>query len=135
MSPINTELKIIKNKVELLKLSEMLGSVSRSACVFVHNLCGGRLLRDSTFGLGRTIGFAVTRTLLARTFASLGRFCTLLLARLQIERVALDVLYNVLVHDLSLKSLECALQALAFMKLNFCQRNSPLFVIQFDIQA
>jgi len=44
MSPINTELKIIKNKVELLKLSEMLGSVSRSACVFVHNLCGGRLL-------------------------------------------------------------------------------------------
>jgi hypothetical protein len=79
------------------------------------------------FDLGRSIRFTVPRTLLARAFASQGRFCALLLAGLQIERVPLDLLDDVFTRDLSLKALERALQALTFVELNFCQRNSPRF--------
>ena len=49
--------------------------------------------------------------------------CAPLLAGLQIERVPLDLLDDVFIHDLSLEALERALQALALVKLNFCQRN------------
>jgi hypothetical protein len=78
---------------------------------------GARPLR-----LGCSIPFAISRTLLARAFASQGSFRSLLLAGLQIERVPLDVLDDIFRHDFSLKTLERALQALAFVKLNFCQR-------------
>jgi hypothetical protein len=38
-------------------------------------------------------------------------------------------------HDLSLEALERALQALALVKTNFCQLNSPRFRIVFDSSA
>jgi hypothetical protein len=72
--------------------------------------------------LGCSILFAVSRTLLASAFTSESRFRTLLLAGFQIERVPLDVLDDIFRHYFSLKALERAFQALALMKLNFCQR-------------
>jgi hypothetical protein len=59
----------------------------------------------------------------------------LLLARLQIKRVPLDLFNDVFLEDLALETLECALQALAFVNLNFSQRNSPRFPIRFESSA
>ena len=72
--------------------------------------------------LGRSIRFAVSRTLLTGAFACQGCLGALLLTGLQIIRVPLDILDDVFRHDLALKAFKRALQALAFMKLNFCQR-------------
>ena len=78
--------------------------------------------------------FALSRTLLAGTFASQACFDPLLPAWLQLESVPLNLLDDVLLQDLSLKALERALQALAIVKLNFCQRNSPRFPTAFAFQ-
>jgi len=43
------------------------------------------------------------------------RFHALLLARLQIERVTLDVLNNVFLQDFAFEALQCAFQAFAVM--------------------
>jgi len=85
--------------------------------------------------LGCSIRFAVPRTLLTGAFACQGCLGALLLAGLQIVRVPLDVFDDVFLHDLSLEALERALQALALVKTNFCQLNSPRFRIVFDSSA
>jgi len=61
------------------------------------------------------IRIVIPRTflILAGALSCLRCLDTLLLARLQIECVALDVLYNVLLQDFALEALECALQAFA----------------------
>ena len=83
-------------------------------------------LRDSETDLtAPLLGCAVPRPLLASPLARQRRFHPLLLAGLQVERVTLDVLNNVLLQDLALEPLQRALQALAFMELYFCQRISP----------
>lgn len=78
---------------------------------------------------GAAIWFAVSGTLFAVTFASQRLLDALLLTRLQIEGVSLDILDDVFLEDLSLKAFECTLQAFAIVKLNFCQRNSPRFLV------
>ena len=77
-----------------------------------------------------SIWFTVSRPLLAVTFASKRLLDSPFLARLQIEGVPLDLFDDVFLQDFTLKALECALQALAIMKLNFCQRNSPRFLFE-----
>ena len=57
---------------------------------------------------GATLAFA-------RTLACFSRFDALLLARLEIERVTLDVLDNLLLQDFTLKAFEGALQAFAVL--------------------
>jgi hypothetical protein len=66
-------------------------------------------------------------SLLSVAFPCQRRFDSLLLARLQIVGVPFDVLDDVLIQDLSLEAAQRAFQALAIVKPNFCQRNSPRF--------
>ncbi len=81
------------------------------------------------------IWFAVSWTLLARALTCQSGFDSFLLARLQIERVPLDVLDNVLLQDFSFEALERAFQAFAIMQLNFSQRNPPRCSNSFDSSA
>jgi hypothetical protein len=76
-----------------------------------------------------SIWFGVPTVLLAVAFASQRLFDSLLLARLQIEGVPLDVRDDAFLQYLPLKAFECAFQALAILKPNFRQRNSPRFLI------
>ena len=69
------------------------------------------------------------RTLLAGAFASQGCLGSLPPTGLQIERVPLNLLDDVVLKDLSLKALERALQALAIVKLNFSQGTHRSFPI------
>jgi len=72
---------------------------------------------------------------LAEALSSQRCLSALLLARLQVEGVPLNVLDDVLLKDFSLEALERAFQALAFVHVNFSQRDSPRFLIRFDTQA
>lgn len=68
---------------------------------------------------------AIARPLFTSPLACQRRLHPRLLAGLQVERVALDVLNDVFLQDLALETFQRALQALAFMELNFSQRKSP----------
>src|SRR5262249_34302941 len=63
----------------------------------------------------------VAGSLLAVALSCQSFFDALLLARLQVERMPLDLFDDVLLKDLALEALERALQTLAFMNLNFSQ--------------
>ena len=67
------------------------------------------------------IRFKISALLFTVTLARQRCFSAFLLARLQIERVPLDLLDDVLVHYFALKPLESAFQAFAFVELNFSQ--------------
>jgi hypothetical protein len=67
------------------------------------------------------IRLTVPAALLAIALSCQRLLYALLLPGLQIKRVTLDLLDDVLLQDLALKTLQRALQALAFMYLNFGQ--------------
>lgn len=66
--------------------------------------------------------FNVARALLAIAFASQGCLGAQLFTRFQIERVALDVLDDVFLQDLSLKSPKRAFQGFCFLEVHFRQK-------------
>jgi hypothetical protein len=68
------------------------------------------------------ICFGVSGTFLTVTLAGQSRLDAFLLSRLQVEGVTLDVLDDLFLQDLALKALERALQTLAFVNVNFSQR-------------
>ena len=72
-----------------------------------------------------SIWFSVRTPFLAVAFAGQRLLDSPLLPGLQIKCVALDVLDDVFLQDLSLKAFECAFQTLAILNSNFCQRISP----------
>jgi hypothetical protein len=67
------------------------------------------------------IVLTLSAALLAITFARQRFLGTLFLTRLQIEGSPLDFFNDVLSQDLALEAFERALQALAFVNLNFSQ--------------
>jgi hypothetical protein len=72
--------------------------------------------------------FRISRAILATALSGQRRLDANLLPRLQVVRMALDVLDDVFIHDLSLKAFERAFHALAINKLHFSQRISPQFL-------
>jgi hypothetical protein len=62
---------------------------------------------------------------LASTFASESSLDTLLLAGLQVEGVALDLLDNVFLLHLTLETAQCVLEGFTLLKPYFCQTDTP----------
>ena len=62
---------------------------------------------------------------LASSFASKSSFHTLLLAGLQVKGVTLDLLDNVFLLHLALKSAQSILEGLTLLKPYFCQTDTP----------
>ena len=64
-------------------------------------------------------------SLLASPFASERCFYALLFAGLQVKGVALDLLDNVFLLHLALKTSQSVLEGFALLKSNFCQTDTP----------